>query len=248
MRIKFNISALRAMYGYGGIDIFDEWQSDGNYYKYLGKDLYDLKHNYQVDFRKNYTTSQKTGRQYVKSYNVYVFLCLNASNSKEFTVFRGESKTLSQAKKSAFDQIIAYEQSDRFEQEIVNVYLPRMAKPVFTYINNILTLIGTTYHYCGSDSDYKLRDKETWLYYNDDIPEYNKYKMFYALDVSNFLCPEGTSKVHITQKFSTGYSGGQIWDNEVKVPLVKEMLKLIKDNPRYKSLLDRLDYSLLELV
>lgn len=216
-KYPLDANALRSMYCEGYTDINGEWNSiSGNYYAYLQRSLYHINHNYEVRIRKI-----KKGK-----WDLRVYLCLTATNSKDVQLLKKTLHTLKESKVEAIAFIQEYDGSEKATEDIEN-WKSEHASPVFIVkTDGEPLLLGTTYNYIGNDSQ---KTNANFTYYNDDMPNYHLqlsrpfYQICKTYDHLYLSCCEISTY---------GYCSSGIKDEA----LLKKMLEIIKPMPKYQHI------------
>lgn len=213
------LNHFKSMYGTGGIDIEGEWQWSGSYYQELSRGIHDVQHHYYISFSRN----GYIGR--TKGWYVSIYVCLSACNSKDYRILYEKTKTLKTAKELAVERINEFENSNEFQEKIIEEYLPKHSKPVFADKNGEPVFIGTTYNSDFQDMQVVWEGREDrWLYYHDNIPNYKDYNRFYSVRKS--WNKEGGLSVSRSEKSWGGYSGGSVTEPNLQDRIIEMTRKM----------------------
>lgn len=221
-RYPLDEMALKSMYGEGYTDISGEWNSiPGKYYAYLQRSFYAINHNYEV----------RICRIKKEKWQLRIYLCLTASNSKEIQLLDKTLPTLKEAKTAAIPFVLEYDASEKATEDIEQ-WKSRHASPVFIVkTDGEPLLIGTTYNYIGNDS---LKTNDAFTYYNEDIPDYHRQlsRPFYQ------IC-KSFDKLYLYSCNITPY--GYHGSGEQDEVLLEKMLEVIRPIPKYKHIFQFLE-------
>lgn len=202
------------MNGTSAMDYCDEYYWTGNYECIIGRP--DLNHNYYIYISCN-RRSRKNSQQltYTAGWTAYVYQAMSCSNSRDITIGEFKSKTL----KNVISQVV-----DCINQYDRDIYPVKMKKwmdlnrhPVFTIQNDgSIVILGTSYSSCGKEmKDSKCNEiKEKWLYYHDDLPDYNKYHNVMTLDKNPWGSDANKLYISYVYYFGCGYSMGGLREED----------------------------------
>lgn len=214
--------------GTGGTDIEGEWQWSGNYEMNLSRKYNPSLYNFYASIRRRRSrNSWKT-----IGWSITLYLSMYYSNGRDIKVLEKRVKSLKSAKQAILEKIQELHADAAGTEQLINEWKKEQAQPVFALESETgkPTLIGTSYISCSVEMD---KDKET-LWFNEDLPDYSKYRTFYSLEVSGF------KPVHFyaykTERMYNGHCGS----SEKDEALVHQMVEMVKDNPKYAWLFKKL--------
>lgn len=225
---KLSEYEIEGLYGFGGTDQDGEWYSSGpGGYTYIQNTVLDCKHNYSVYFRRN---CLETG------FLAYIYLCINACNSDNFLLGYTKFYSLKECKWYAMEFIKDFEQSNRFDKIIVP-YIKEMYRPVFSYIDDVLCLIGYTALGVGNDLNDQCgaNSRIQFSYFKENTPEFYSIKSREFYEESEY----GVCKIQINSgsRSSGGISGDELTKVKTDIGVLREKYNL----PEFKKRITRFD-------
>lgn len=216
-------------YGFGYTDVCGEWYSTGGGYTYIGRDIWELNHNYYVSLRGSKA-----------KWDLHITQGLKACNSQDIDVHYEIYKT----KKAAFAEgARIIEEWDKSEETLVKMeeWKKRNAQPVFIEKDNKMELVGTCYRWSCID-DYEEYKYETgrYTYYYDEGDILNEEarsqtNIYYQLHWWG-------GEIHISRE--KNFYGGRSSEGMKDDNKLKEMLMIVKGNPKYGYLNELIDEQL----
>lgn len=212
--------------GTGGTDIDGEWQWSGSYEMHLSRSYQPTNYNFYASISR-----RRSRRGNTTGWHITLYLSIYYSNGRDIKLLDKKVKTLKSARQVIFEKVQEIHTDVEGTEQLINEWKKENAQAVFALDKETgkPLLIGTSYISASAEMD---KSKET-LWFNEDIPDYNKYGTFYELNVS------WNKPVHFyaskTERTWGGYCGSQ----EKNEQLIEEMVSLIKDNEKYACLFER---------
>ncbi|PLS19274.1 hypothetical protein CVD28_02355 [Bacillus sp. M6-12] len=214
--------------GTGGTDIDGEWQWSGSYEMQLSRSYKPTKYNFYASISR-----RRSNRGNTIGWYVTLYLSIFYSNGRDIKVLDKKVRSLKSAKQVIFEKIQELHEDVAGTEDLINEWKKNNAQPVFAVDKETgkPLLIGTAYISASVEMD---KSKET-LWFNEDVPDYNKYKTFYELNVS------WRKPVHFYASKTERTWGGYTGSSEKDEALVNQMIELIKGNEKYASLFEEFD-------
>jgi hypothetical protein len=216
------------IYGISAIDCCDEYYWTGNYECFLYRPI--TNHNYYICVY----AKRKNNKAVKWSANLYQ--TLSCSNSRDINISNLKNKTL----KGLLEEIVNFINEYDIENKPVKMidYMNEVKQPVFIIKDKNIIIIGTAYRNAALEmSRYNSNDKEEkdkWLYYHDDMPDYSKYRTFMTLGKSR-----GDIYIEKVVNMGCGYSAGGLLKSDFEnIGLLREeIIEKVQDS--FKNYLDR---------
>lgn len=197
------------------MDYCDEYYWTGNYECFLSRPT--TNHNYYIYIH----GIRRDGK--AKKWVANLYQTLSCSNSRDIDIAKLQNRTLKGLLEKIANFINEYDKEDKPIKMIE--YMDESRQPVFIIKDNKIIIIGVAYRNAALEmsraTSFDDNQKDRWLYFHDDIPDYSKHREFMTLHKSIYA-KEGIY-VEKVVNYGCGYSAGGLLDTDYeKIGLSKE--------------------------
>lgn len=227
--IDFNL-VKNSLTGTFGMDYCDEYYWTGNYECFIARPK--TNHNYYI-----YIHSIRRNGKAIKWY-ANLYQTLTCSNSRDIDIVKLKNRTFKGLLEKIVNFINEYDKENKSIKMIE--YMDTVREPVFIIKDKKIIIIGVAYRNAAlemsrvTSSDDSQKDR--WLYFHDDIPDYSKYREFMTLCKSIYI-KEGIY-VEKVVSYGCGYSAGGLLDTDYeKIGLSREEI-IEKVQNSFKNYID----------
>lgn len=219
----FSVNEIR-LHATGGSDMWGEWSWSGSYELCMSKSMYPVDYDYYASITRRYS---RKGRSTI-GWHVKMYLNMFYGHRQDILVMDMKVKTLKSVKEAIFNKMMKLKEDALSTKKMIEEWKAKHSNPVYGHDNetNELILIGTAY--AEATDEFQNVDK---LWFNDDIPNYEKHNLFYQLNRSSWSQEQffSASKTEVVW-------GGYVGSSERNESLLNQMIELGREKKRYRQL------------